>query len=179
MPEIDYSKTVIYKIKCKQPEIKSVFFGHTTSFRKCKYDIHNNCMKDKHGEMYDTIRANGGFDNWFFEVIERYRECMTKQDAILRVEKLNKEHNEQKSQPTSDNISNEYFCKNCGNKFTRKDTLMKHVKYRCKQAIQEINILLEKDQEIDNLKKKLVEKDQEIDNLKKHVVILFTLLHSP
>ena len=38
MPEIDYSKTVIYKIKCKQCEIKPVLFGHTTSIYKCKYE---------------------------------------------------------------------------------------------------------------------------------------------
>lgn len=187
MPETDYSKTVVYKIKCKQPEIKPVFFGHTTSFRKCKYDIRNNCISGKPGEMYDTIRANCGFDNWTITVVERYRECMTKQDAILRVEKFYNEQNDKTTtQPPPDNNSNEYFCTNCGNKFARKDSLTKHVKYRCKQAIQETNILLEKDQEINNLKQKLVEKDQEIvekdqeiDNLKKYLAILLTLLHNP
>jgi len=186
MPEIDYSKTVVYKIKCKQPEIKAVYFGHTTSFRKCKYDIHNNCINSKAGEMYDTIRANGGFDNWTITVVERYRECMTKRDAILRVEKFYNEQNDNNTQPPPDNNSNEFFCTNCGNKFARKDSLTKHVKYRCKQAIQETNILLEKDQEINNLKQKLVEKDQEIvekdqeiDNLKKYLAILLTLLHNP
>ena len=109
--------------------------------------------------------SNGGFDNWYFEIIEIYRDCMTKQEAILRVEKLYNEQNDKKTQPTSYNNSNEDFCTNCGNKFTRKDSLMKHVKYRCKQAIQEINILSEK--------------HQEIDNLKKYMAILFTLLDNP
>ena len=178
MPEIDYSKTVIYKIKCKQSEIKSVFFGHTTSIYKCKYDIRNNCIKGKTGEMYDTIRENGGFDNWTIYIIERYRECMTKQDAILRVEKMYKEENEKKTQSNSSKKSNEYFCTNCGKEFTRNDSLMKHVKYHCKQTIEEMNILVEKEKEIDNLKQKLVEKDQEIDNLKKYLGILFSLLQT-
>ena len=77
------------------------FFGHTTSFRKCKYDIRNNCIKGKPGETYDTIRANGGVDNWTITIMERYRECMTKQDAILRVEKFYKEENGKKIPPTS------------------------------------------------------------------------------
>jgi hypothetical protein len=137
--------------------------------------------------MYDTIRENGGFDNWTIYIIERYRECMTKQDAILRVEKMYKEENDKKMPPNSAkmppnsakmppnpakmppnsakmppnsaNISKEYFCTNCGNKFTRKDSLKKHVKFRCKQIIQEVDIL----------KQKLVEKEQEIDSLKKQM----------
>ena len=143
MPEIDYSKTVIYKIKCKQCEIKPVLFGHTTSIYKCKYDIRNNCINGKAGETYDTIRANGGFDNWTITIMERYRECMSKQDAILRVEKWYKEENDNKTPPTSHQPTkkippnyhqktpihtktpttkiHKFICTNCGNNFTRND----------------------------------------------------------
>lgn len=189
MPEIDYSKTVIYKIKCKQSEIKPVFFGHTTSIYKCKYDIRNNCIKGKTGEMYDTIRANGGFDNWTITIMERYRECMTKPDAILRVEKFYKEENDKKSPPTSRQPTKKlppnyhqkppiltktpaakihnFFCTNCGNKFTRNDSLMRHKKSRCKHTTPQNP----PQTVVDILKQKLVEKEQEIDNLKKQMTL--------
>ena len=31
---IDYSNTIIYKIYCKNPEIKDIYVGHTTILRK-------------------------------------------------------------------------------------------------------------------------------------------------
>jgi hypothetical protein len=176
MPEINYSKTVIYKLTCKQTEIDSVFFGHTTSMYKCKYDIRNNCINGKTGKMYDTIRSNGGFDNWTIEIIEKYRDCMTKQDAMRRVEQIYTEHHSiqkpAKIPPPSAN-THQYICTNCDTNFSRNDSLMRHIKYRCKYntTSQEIDILkqklVEKEEEMDVLKQKLLEKEKEIDNLKK------------
>ena len=45
--DIDYSNTIIYKIFCKDPEIKDIYIGHTTNFVQRKYAHKNNCSNDK------------------------------------------------------------------------------------------------------------------------------------
>ncbi len=73
---IDYSKTIIYKIVCKDTSITDTYIGHTTDFskRKTKHksvcsnknDIHNNFR------VYQCINANGGWDNWSMIELEKY-----------------------------------------------------------------------------------------------------------
>ena len=41
--EIDYSNTIIYKLCCKNPEIKDIYVGHTTDFRRRKCQHKTSC----------------------------------------------------------------------------------------------------------------------------------------
>jgi hypothetical protein len=70
--DIDYSKMVIYKICCKDLNIKDLYIGCTTNLVKRRCEHKSKCNKDTCKEynfkVYQFIRDNGGWDNW--DVIE-------------------------------------------------------------------------------------------------------------
>jgi hypothetical protein len=74
--EIDYSKTIIYKIVCNDLNITECYVGHTTNFVKRKnrhkYDCTNNNSKWYNLKIYQTIRINGDWDNWSMIEVEKY-----------------------------------------------------------------------------------------------------------
>ena len=65
---MDYSKTVIYKICCKDTNIKDVYIGHTTNFTKRQSHHKSNfCNPNCHEYdklLYKCIRENGEWENW-------------------------------------------------------------------------------------------------------------------
>jgi len=74
--EINYENTIMYKIVCKDLNIKDVYVGHTTDFRKRKNNHKASCINEhnkKHNEYkYKFIRDNGGWDNWEMIEIEKF-----------------------------------------------------------------------------------------------------------
>lgn len=84
---IDYSKTIIYKIVCDDlPDY--VYIGSTADFRrrksKHKSDCNNEISKHHNCKLYQTIRENGGFENWKMIEVERFTECKDGNDARKR-----------------------------------------------------------------------------------------------
>jgi len=73
---IDYSKSVIYKICCKDPTIEDIYVGSTTNFIKRKAQHKKCCNKENDKSyrqyIYQFIRDNGGFDNWDMILIKEY-----------------------------------------------------------------------------------------------------------
>jgi hypothetical protein len=73
---IDYSKTVIYKIFCKDLNITDIYIGSTTNFNKRKIkhksDCYNENKKSYNLKVYQYIRENGGFENFEMVIIEEY-----------------------------------------------------------------------------------------------------------
>jgi hypothetical protein len=73
---VDYSKTVIYKIVCNDLNIIGCYVGHSTDFVRRKSAHKNNCnnenMKCYDFKVYSTIRQNGGWDNYSMIEIEKY-----------------------------------------------------------------------------------------------------------
>jgi len=74
---IDYSKTIIYKICCKDLNIADIYVGHTTDFKKRKYCHKSNYYNinkkyDYNLKVYQFIRANGDWENWDMIEIEKY-----------------------------------------------------------------------------------------------------------
>ncbi len=71
--DIDYSNTIIYKITCKDPEIKDVYVGHTTNFVQRKHAHKQGCNNPKSAnydcKLYNTMRERGGWTNWKMEII--------------------------------------------------------------------------------------------------------------
>ena len=72
----DYSKSIIYKLCCKDPSITDIYIGSTTNFieRKCS---HKNCCINKNSKKYNMnvykfIREHGDWDNWDMVQIEIY-----------------------------------------------------------------------------------------------------------
>tara|TARA_R110002072_G_scaffold33083_1_gene100368 strand:+ start:985 stop:1569 length:585 start_codon:yes stop_codon:yes gene_type:complete len=73
---VDYSKGLIYKICCKDPNIKDIYVGSTTNFKARKYENKSRCNNEngKHYNLkvYKFIRDNGGWDNWDMVVIKEF-----------------------------------------------------------------------------------------------------------
>lgn len=74
--EIDYSKTLMYKIVCNDINVTDMYVGHTTDFTRRKSEhksVCNNPNSKYHNyNVYQFIRANGGWDNWEIVLIEYY-----------------------------------------------------------------------------------------------------------
>jgi len=93
MPRIktDYSKTIIYVIKCKDDNITEEYIGSTTDFikRKCAHKSSCNNEKNKHYnfKIYKFIRENGGWINWIMLEVEKYP-CQDKNEAHKREEEI-------------------------------------------------------------------------------------------
>jgi hypothetical protein len=70
----DYSKTVIYKIYCKDASINNVYVGHTTNFnsRQSVHQSKSNTDKGYGFKLYSIIKGNGGWDNYYMDIIEEY-----------------------------------------------------------------------------------------------------------
>lgn len=79
---IDYSKTIIYKIVCKDLSITNCYIGHTTNFTKRKTQHKSDCNKFNY-LVYETIRNNGRWENWVMIEIEKYP-CNDVNEACLR-----------------------------------------------------------------------------------------------
>lgn len=73
---IDYSKTIIYRIVCKDPTIKECYVGSTTDFTRRKSNhktfYNNPNFKDYNMNVYQFIRNNGGWDNFDMIEVEKY-----------------------------------------------------------------------------------------------------------
>ena len=83
---MDYTRTVIYKICCNDLSVTDVYVGHTTNFNQRKHAHRNCCINEKqhrhNSKVYQTIRANGGWDNWSMIQICEYP-CNTFHEAAL------------------------------------------------------------------------------------------------
>jgi len=85
--EIDYSSTIIYKITCKDPNVKDVYVGHTTNFVQRKHAHKQGCVNEKSSnykcKLYETIRTNGGWNNWSMEIINFFK-CRDHYEARIK-----------------------------------------------------------------------------------------------
>jgi hypothetical protein len=98
----------IYKISCDDlPEF--VYVGSTKAFRQRKRQHKSNCNNDnseKHNiKLYQTIRENGGWENWRMVLIEECGEISFTQAKIKEEEhrvKLNANLNSQRCHQTEE-----------------------------------------------------------------------------
>lgn len=72
----DYSKGVIYKLCCKDPNIKDIYIGSTCNFTKRKWE-HKHICNNKNNKSYYTykyqfIRDNGGWENWDMSMVKEF-----------------------------------------------------------------------------------------------------------
>ena len=85
--DIDYSKTVIYKITCNDETVDYTYVGHTTDFGNRKYQHKMLCTNEKsssyHIKLYKTIREYGGWSNWSMSEIACYN-CKNATEARIK-----------------------------------------------------------------------------------------------
>tara|TARA_R110002020_G_scaffold128969_1_gene288991 strand:+ start:1452 stop:2069 length:618 start_codon:yes stop_codon:yes gene_type:complete len=81
--------SLIYKIYCKDENIKECYVGSTNNLHKRKIkhksDCNNLSCKSYNLKVYQFIRSNGGWDNFDFMILEQFENIMTKQD-LLKIE---------------------------------------------------------------------------------------------
>jgi hypothetical protein len=69
-----YNNSVIYEIKCKNPDVKSSYIGSTTNYKKRiinhKSVCNNKNSKDYNCFVYQYIRCNGGWENFEHNILE-------------------------------------------------------------------------------------------------------------
>lgn len=91
VPKLDYSKSLIYKIVCKDTNIKNVYIGSTTNFKNRKSRHKSNCYNENNKQyninLYKFIRENGGFENWSMILIDN-----TPCNSKLELLKFEREH---------------------------------------------------------------------------------------
>ncbi len=73
---IDYSKTVMYRIICKNIDITENYVGYTTNLKSRRANHYSKCenefCRSYNYKVYKFIRENGGFLNWQILEIEKY-----------------------------------------------------------------------------------------------------------
>ena len=73
---VNYKKSIIYKLCCKDPSIPDEYIGSTTNKNRRKQQHKENSNgqnKNKYNyPVYQFIRENGGFDNWTMIILEEY-----------------------------------------------------------------------------------------------------------
>ena len=78
MPKIamDYSKSIIYKIVCKDTSITECYVGSTTNLTKRrwqhKFSCNNETIRSYNYYVYKFIRENGGWYNWDMVMVEEF-----------------------------------------------------------------------------------------------------------
>ena len=116
---VNYSKAIVYKLCCKDPEVTDIYIGSTcdkyTRKAQHKFDCSNTNRKGYNTHIYQFIREHGGFDNWELVPIEVYP-CESKTELIIRerywFEKLGASLNSQYPQRDIKDTQKEYREKN-------------------------------------------------------------------
>ena len=89
--EIDYSKTMFYRLVCKDLEVSDFYIGHTTDFKSRKNKHRKNCKNPNNPNfnayLYRVIRENCDIENWDMVLIETLK-CENRLEALKREREL-------------------------------------------------------------------------------------------
>jgi len=87
----DYSKGLIYKIKCLDPEIKDIYVGSTLNEVARRRKHKKNCTSPKNDKynlcVYQFIRVHGGWENWKLVPIKLYP-CNSRLELRMEEERM-------------------------------------------------------------------------------------------
>ena len=103
---IDYSKCEMYKIVCKDEKLDYIYVGHTTNWTKRKAK-HKTNSKASQLKLYQTIRENGGWDNFKMLQLESFP-CNSRREAEAREDELMTELNANLNERRASRSQQEY-----------------------------------------------------------------------
>ena len=69
---VNYNKSIVYKLCCKDPDITDIYIGSTTDFTKRKWSHKSKC-KLSDINVYKFIREHGNWNNWDMVQVEAYK----------------------------------------------------------------------------------------------------------
>jgi len=88
---VNYGKSIIYKLCCKDINIDKIYVGSTVNFsrRKAQHKLSVNNIKYNKIKLYQFILNNGGWENWDMIEIMKYpcndkRELEKKENEIMK-----------------------------------------------------------------------------------------------
>lgn len=64
--------SIVYKIACKNENVKDFYIGSTTNFKNRKKTHKYYCQKNFNIKLYNFINENDGWDNFEMSIIEEY-----------------------------------------------------------------------------------------------------------
>ena len=178
MSPIDYSKTKIYKIQCKNKSVQDVFYGHCSKLSNVKYYLKRDIENGKDTHICNTIRENGGIEKWDIEIMESYTDCKNKEQADSRVTMIKSQNNPAKiiplnpqtismnllTDPINQNSETPglFNCNVCNKKFTLKTNLHRHQKNICKKSTNENDFETTIKMQVKKLEEHIKEQDVKI-----------------
>lgn len=172
--KIDYGNMIFYKVYCINPDIKKIFIGHTTNMVQRKHVLKKQ-SEIRYLEIFDFINNNGGWKCWRIKEIEKYNECKTYNDVLLRekyhydafysiTEAPSDSEMNVKDEENKVNIenNNNYKCSYCHYECSQKKHMDQHVSTRKHKN------MVEETEKINEYKKKIIDykKNIKIENVK-------------
>ena len=122
--KMDYSNTIIYKIFCRNPNIKEIYIGHTTNFVNRK-SSHKTSCKNSNVYIYRYIREHGGWDNWKILILDDI-DCKNYEEARKAEQSYIEQYNSELNSSTA------YCIKDEDNTHEKKENIEKKEKeHRC------------------------------------------------
>tara|TARA_E500000318_G_scaffold51081_1_gene47816 strand:+ start:686 stop:1144 length:459 start_codon:yes stop_codon:yes gene_type:complete len=105
--------SVIYKIFCKNENIKDCYIGSTNNFNDRKRKHIENCnnisYKSYNIKLYKFIRDNGNFNNWDFEILETFENIISNNDLHKIEAQYIKNNNSTLNSNMSGRTKKEYY----------------------------------------------------------------------
>jgi hypothetical protein len=90
---VNYDKSKVYKLCCKDPTVEDVYIGSTTNFHRRKQTHKCRCTNEHDSgymfPVYRFIREHGGWDNWDMVLVKRY--SLKDKQALRRKERKHME----------------------------------------------------------------------------------------
>tara|TARA_R110000744_G_scaffold224488_1_gene343059 strand:- start:2289 stop:2702 length:414 start_codon:yes stop_codon:yes gene_type:complete len=131
----------VYRLQCKDKEIKELYIGSTKNYRKRKSK--HKCSTELNFKVYKFIRENGGWENW--EMIVEVKTPNHTKEELLELEQIYKDllnptlnsynvkgrniEQQKKYQKIRDNIKAN--CPQCGKEMLNQ-SIKRHLKGWCK-----------------------------------------------
>ncbi len=149
---ISYSKSIIYKICCNDPNITDIYIDGTCNIVRRRHLHKTECTKPENKKynnyVYRFIRDNGGWNNWSIIMIEEYKNCNSKLELTKRISDVLMEHkatlniNKPMEIVKEDNDKIKCVCGSVINKksLTRHSKTKKHISYELSEKVKQPNI---------------------------------------
>jgi hypothetical protein len=149
--DIDYSKTIIYKIICKDEKVSDVYVGHTTNFVKRKFQHKTSCKNlNNKLKIYEIIRQNGGWDNWEMINVATYN-CKNKEEACIKEQKHYEEIKPSLNSCPPYVSPFKYYCDICNINCLCSEGLKKHLNTNKHNSILKFKTINTDKKNVDNL----------------------------